>query len=151
MRALHLIPAILIFGLLAAGCSSTSKVKEGAETASAESDSGKVYTNAVHVLVDGTDMGVIPMTVRVRRSFGTREVSLWQKGEEIRIYELEISSTVDGDQTLQGFWSTSSTEGQSYDVRNLPTAGENTYRVPYTSYPIRVVDNTYGVTLLISN
>lgn len=142
----RILPALLISGIVLLGCKSTSKV-QGEEAVVA--DSNRVYTNAVHVLVDGDDMGTIPRTVRVRRGMGTRRVSLWQAGEEIRIYEIEFASSVAGEQTLQGFWSTSSVEGETYDVRTLPNNGEGTFFIPYTEYPIKVEDHTYGITLLV--
>jgi hypothetical protein len=59
--------------------------------------------------------------------------------------------TSDGIQTQQGFWSTSSTDGQTYDVRNLPMKGETTFRVPFSNHPMKIEDQTYGVTLLVSD
>lgn len=145
--------ALLTFGafLVLTGCRSSSEIAEGGESSDAASDSTMVYTRAIHVLVDGNDVGVIPRTVRVRRSFGTQEVSLWQAGEEIRTYEIEMVYTADGIQTQQGFWSTSSAQGETYDVRNLPTSDDSTFQVPFSEYPIRVEDQTYGVTLLVSD
>lgn len=152
MKALRLIPFLLLGALVAlTGCRSSSKVAEDELTGVVQPDSSKVYTQAIHVLVDGRDMGVIPKTVRIRRSFGTRMVSLWQAGKEIRTYEIEISSTADGDQTLQGFWSTNSMTGDSYNVQNLPNDGEENYRIPYSERPLTVEDHTYGVTLHVQN
>ena len=142
-------PALLFFSLVFfGGCTSSSKVQDDAPVAA---DSSQVYTNAIHVLVDGDDVGTTPRTVRVRRGFGTRKVSLWQAGEEFRVYEIEFASTVAGDQTLQGFWSTDSMEGDTYDIRNLPNNGEGRFFIPYTQYPIKVEDHAYGVTLLVQN
>lgn len=148
MSTLRLAPMLLVGGLiLVAGCRSSSEVQQ--ETA--VTDTSRVYTRAVHVLVDGDDIGTIPRTVRVRRGLGTRKVSLWQAGEEFRVYEFEIAGTVAGEQTLQGFWSTPSMEGDTYDVSTLPNDGEGTYFVPYTPYPIKVEDHKYGLILLVQD
>lgn len=139
-------PALFLGVLfLLTGCTQTSPVAEEDVVA----DSSRVYTQAVHVLVDGDDVGQTPRTVQVRRGFGTRKISLWQAGEEFRTYEIEISNTVAGDQMLQGFWSTDSMEGDTYDVQSLPNNGEGTFYIPYTEYPIKVEDRTYGLTLLV--
>lgn len=150
-RLVPLLTILSLFCIAFTGCRS-SAVQEGDEAAEeVDGDSGpRLYTQAVHVLVDGNDVGTAPMTVRVRRSFGTREVTLWQAGDEIRTYEIEMVHTSDGIQTQQGFWSTPSSDGASYDVRNLPTSGESTFLVPYSAYPIKVEDQAYGVTLLVT-
>lgn len=148
MRLLRCLPALLIALAMFGGCRATSPV------ADAPTDGGPVdtlYTRAIHVLVDGNDQGTIPQTVRIRRGFGTEKVSLWQAGEEIRIYEIEISNTSAGDQLMQGFWSSPSVDGASYDISTLPKGGEITYRIPYSDRPMRIEDNQYGVTLLVSN
>lgn len=151
MRAIPLIPIFFLATISLVGCRSMPPPVEGGEAGAAAADTNVIHTQAIHVLVDGSDQGVIPRTVRVRRSFGIQEVSLWQAGEEIRTYEIEMVHTSDGIQTQQGFWSTSSAEGQTYDVRNLPMKGETTYRVPFSNYPIKIEDQTYGVTLLVSD
>lgn len=129
------------------GCYSSSSI----EDESLPADTARVYTHAVHVLVDGDDVGPVPRTVRVRRRLGDRKVSLWQSGEEFRIFELEFAGTVEGEHTLQGFWSSSSAEGTTLDARTLPNDGEGTYFVPYAPYPIRVEDHAYGLTLLVED
>lgn len=129
------------------GCRSSAEVEDEGVVA----DTNRVYTQAVHVLVDGSDVGTIPRTIRVRRGMGTRKVSLWQAGEEFRVYEIEFVSTVAGDQALQGFWSSSSMEGEAFDVRTLPNNGEGTYFVPYARHPIKVEDHEFGVTLLVED
>ena len=150
MRSILLFSLWLSAAVLVVGCSSTSsQVDSTGERGPA--DTSVVYTQAIHVLVDGQDRGMIPQTVRIRRSFGTQEVSLWQAGKEIRIYELEIATTTEGRHTLQGFWSTPSADGASFDVSTLPKRGENTYQIPYAAYPLRIEDNQYGVTLLVSD
>ena len=151
MLAIRQIPILLLATIFLVGCHSSSPLVEGGEPGDAGADSSLVYTQAIHVLVDGADQGVIPRTVRIRRSFGIQEVSLWQAGEEIRTYEIEMVHTSDGIQTQQGFWSTSSTDGQTYDVRNLPMKGETTFRVPFSNHPMKIEDQTYGVTLLVSD
>ena len=139
--------ALLVFG----GCRSSSRtVDEGEDRAGAIVDTTKLYTLAVHVLVDGRDRGTVPATIRVRRSFGTRQVSLWQAGKEIRTYEIEITTTTEGTQTLQGFWSTRSMEGETYDVETLPKEGDDTYLIPYTPNRITIEDRAFGLTMLIS-
>lgn len=139
--------AIVAFG----GCTSTSTPVDETPGDDITGDSTAVHTRAIHVLVDGDDQGTIPRTLRIRRSFGTQQVSLWQAGEEIRIYEIEITSSVDSEQMMQGFWATPSTDGASYEVKTLPKRGENTYTIPYSPGPIRIDDNEYGLTLLVSN
>lgn len=131
-------------------CRSTAP-DEDAITKTGDLPADTLYTRAIHVLVDGTDRGTIPQTLRIRRSFGTEKVSLWQAGEEIRIYEIEISNTSAGEQLMQGFWSSPSADGASYDVQTLPKGNENTYRIPYSDGPMRIEDHEYGVTLLVSN
>jgi hypothetical protein len=133
--------------VLFSACRSSSGVVGDAD-GSPDADSTRVYTNAVHVLVDGRDVGEIPRTVRVRRSFGTRAVSLWQAGEVIRKYEIPIYPTSEGEQTRMGFWGTRSIDGETYDVRNLPNEDE-TYQVPFSNGPMKIEDREYGVTLLI--
>lgn len=148
MRRSCLLSLLAIGGLLIlAGCQSTSPIADEA----VGEDTTRVYTQAVHVLVDGDDVGTIPRTIRVRRGMGNRKVSLWQAGEEFRVYEIEFAGSVAGEQTLQGFWSNSSMEGESFDVRTLPNNGEGTFYVPYAQYPIKVEDHTYGVTLLVED
>lgn len=142
-----LVTLMLGGALLMIGCRSSGEVEEEGVVA----DTNRVYTRAVHVLVDGDDVGTIPRTVRVRRGMGTRKVSLWQAGEEFRIYEIEFASSVAGDQTLQGFWSSNSMEGEAFDVRTLPNDGEDTFFVPYARHPIKVEDHQYGVTLLVED
>lgn len=152
MCSVRLVPLLLITSVVLAGCRSSSAVKEDPQAAETAADDGAphVYSQAVYVLVDGNDVGMAPMTVRVRRNFGTREVTLWQAGDEIRTYEIEMVHTSHGLQTQQGFWSTPSSDGATYDVRNLPTVGETTFLVPYSDYPIKVEDQAYGVTLLVT-
>lgn len=150
MRLIQPLPVFLMAVLLFGGCRSASSSLDGEGDDVARADTSVVHTQAIHVLVDGKDRGTIPQTLRIRRSFGTHEVSLWQAGQEIRIYELEISSTTAGQQTLQGFWSTPSSEGASFDISTLPKEGEITYRIPFSPYPLRIEDNEYGVTLLVS-
>lgn len=146
------IPLLLFIGIqAAAGCSTSSKIQDDESADAASADSTRQYTRAIHVLVDGNDRGTVPMTVQIRRGFGTRRVSLYQAGKEIRIYEFEFSGTTAGDQTLQGFWSTPSAEGASFDVRTLPNDGEMTFFVPYTPYPIKVEDHAYGLTLHVED
>lgn len=130
------------------GCRASSPAAD-APTDGAPVDT--LYTRAIHVLVDGTDHGTIPQTLRIRRDFGTAKVSLWQAGKEIRIYEIEISNTSAGDQLMQGFWASPSIDGASYDVKMLPKDGEKIYLIPYSDRPMRIEDNEYGVTLLVSN
>ena len=151
MLAFRLVPALFIAAILLVGCRTSTPIVDDDEAGNiSESDSSVVHTRAVHVLVDGKDLGVIPMTVRVRRGFGTRQVSLWQAGEEIRTYEFEIVHTSSGMQLQQGFWSNSSPDGETYDVRNLPTSNDSTFLVPYSNHPIKIEDQTFGVTLLVS-
>jgi|GEM_PF-3876835 len=134
-------------GLFLTGCYSSSKI----EDESIPGDGTRVYTRAVHVLVDGDDVGTVPRTVRLRRQLGNRKVSLWQAGEEFRIYELEFGGSVEGDQLLQSFWSSRSPDGASFDARTLPNNGEGTFYVPYSPYPIRVEDHVYGLVLLVED
>ena len=142
-------PAFLLSGLiLLAGCKSASQIEDESQAAA---DTSRVYTNAVHVLVDGDDVGTTPRTIRVRRKMGTRKVSLWRKGEEFRIYEIEFAGTVAGEQTLAGFWSTDSMEGETYDIRTLPNDGEGTYFIPYAPHPIKVEDHAHGIVLLVQD
>jgi hypothetical protein len=148
---MKLVPFLsLIVVLVLGGCRSSSRTVDDDDLGAATADTTELYTMAVHVLVDGRDKGTVPTTIRVRRSFGTQEVTLWQAGKEIRTYEIEISNTTEGTQTLQGFWSTRTMEGDSYDVESLPKDGEDTYRIPYTPNRITVEDRAFGLTMLIS-
>lgn len=148
MRLFRCVPALLIAVAVLGGCRATSPAAD-APTDGAPVDT--LYTKAIHVLVDGADQGTIPQTLRIRRGFGTAKVSLWQAGKEIRIYEIEISNTSAGEQLMQGFWSSPSVDGDTYDVQTLPKGGEKIYRIPYSDRPMRIEDNQYGVTLLVSN
>lgn len=148
MRLSYVVPVFFAILVILGGCRSTSPATE-ASADGAPADT--LYTRAVHVLVDGKDRGVVPQTLRIRRSFGTEKVSLWQAGDEIRVYEIELSNTSAGEQLMQGFWSSPSSDGASYDVQTLPKGNDITYRIPYSDYPLRIEDNEYGVTLLVSN
>ncbi|MEX0820936.1 MAG: hypothetical protein WD021_02220 [Rhodothermales bacterium] len=148
MKCFRLYAMLAVLFLALAACQSTVPVVGDGDAEGAESDTSRVYTNQVHVLVDGRDVGTVPRTVRVRRSFGTRAVSLYQAGEEIRVYELPIQPTSSGQQTRMGFWGTRSPEGETYDVRNLPHEDE-VYEVPFSAQPMKIEDHEYGVTLLI--
>lgn len=149
MKLFYPAPFLLAALLLISGCSlSSSSGEDGIK--SARADSSRLYTKAVHVLVDGRDMGIIPMTVRIRRSFGTREVTLWQAGKEIRTYELELNLSSEGSQLLQGFYSSRSMDGDAYDVESLPKAGDDVYVIPYAQRPLKIEDRQYGVTLLVA-
>lgn len=147
MKVLHLFSVLFVFAFLAAGCASSDRIAGKGGEAAADTSS-EAYTKAIHVLVDGRDVGTVPRTVRVRRSFGTRIVSLWQSGKEIRTYELPIQPTSSTDQTRMGFWGSSSIDGETYDVRTLPNEDE-TYQIPFSSGPMKIEDHTYGLTLLI--
>jgi hypothetical protein len=138
--------ALLVVG----GCRSSSRTVDEDDLTTSVTDTTEMYTRAVHVLVDGRDRGTVPTTIRVRRSFGTKQVTLWQAGKEIRTYEIEITTTTGGTQTLQGFWSTRTMEGDSYDVETLPKEGDDTYLIPYTPNRIKVEDRAFGLTMLIS-
>ncbi len=151
MRLYQFLPFFLVAVVALGGCRSTSPPVADTSDEDAPTDTSAVHTRAIHVLVDGDDQGTIPRTLRIRRSFGTQQVSLWQAGKEIRIYEIEISATGDSQQVLQGFWATPSSDGASYEVKTLPKGDEITYRIPYTSHPLRIDDSEYGVTLLVSN
>lgn len=149
MKFLHILLFPTLAILLVVGCQSTRSVSGEADAADPDVDTtAQVYTNAIHVLVDGNDVGTLPRTIRVRRSFGTREISLWQAGEEIRKYEITITSTVEGDQTRMGFWGTETSDGETYDARTLPNEDE-IYQIPYSNGPMKIEDHTYGLTLLI--
>ena len=148
MKLLSLAPIFLGAAFLISGCSlSSSAGKDDGKVA--RQDSSKLYTKAVHVLVDGRDQGIIPMTVRVRRSFGTREITLWQAGKEIRTYEIELDLSSGSSQLLQGFYSSRSMDGDAYDAESLPKAGDDTYIIPYSQRPLKIEDRQYGVTLLV--
>lgn len=151
MRRFPIFPFLLASAVAIVGCSSTSPPVAETSGEDAIVDTNVVHTMAIHVLVDGDDQGTIPRTLRIRRSFGTQQVSLWQAGEEIRIYEIEIVSSVAGDQLMQGFWSTPSSDGAAYEVKTLPKRGEYTYQIPYSRQPMRIDDNEYGLTLLVSD
>ena len=149
MKRRPFISLIAVSLLLVAGCRSTSGVSGEADAEGASADSTeRVYTNAIHVLVDGRDVGTVPKTLQVRRGFGTQEISLWQAGKEIRKSELPLTSTVEGDQTRMGFWGSNTSDGETYDVRTLPNEDE-IYQIPYSNGPMKVEDHTYGLTLLI--
>lgn len=150
MRPFPILPFLLAFFVALVGCTSTSTPAADATGEDAPVDTNDVHTKAIHVLVDGDDQGTIPRTLRIRRGFGTQQVSLWQAGEEIRIYELELANSAASDQLMQGFWSTPSADGAAYEVKTLPKRGENTYQIPYSSHPMRIDDNEYGLTLLVS-
>ncbi len=107
-----------------------------------------LYGKAVYVLIDGRDAGPVPRTIRVYRSYGTREVSLFQQGKEIRKYEIGISATGVGEQARMGFWSSRSADGETYDVRTLPHKDE-VYLIPFSESPMRIEDRQYGLTMLI--
>lgn len=143
MNHYQLFSILVVSILLLSACRSTSAVTEGGPDGDP-----MMYTNAVYVLVDGRNVGTIPQTVRVRRSFGTRVISLWKAGEEFRKYEIPIYPTSEGEQTRMGFFGTRSVDGETYDVSNLPNKDE-TYQVPYSTGPMRIEDREYDVTLLI--
>lgn len=141
--ARFVVPLIVLVALVA-GCSTSKDVVEGDD---AVADSLR-YGKAVYVLVDGRDAGAVPRTLRLYRSYGTREVSLFQRGKEIRKYEIGIAATSAGEQTRMGFWSSGSADGETYDVRTLPNKDE-VYLIPFSEAPMRVEDHQYGLTMLI--
>lgn len=156
MRKVSVLLVPLALGcMLIAGCtSSRSSAVPGAvlpDSLRAQGDT--VHTRAVHVLVDGKDQGMLPATLRVRRSFGARVVSLWQAGKEIRHYELQTYYTADGMATEQGFWANDVGGERTYDVRTLPTKkrDDNYFFIPYSPRPITVEDNVYQLILIVED
>lgn len=139
---------VLIF---AGGCATGRGASDGVvpDSSIAAAGSPMVYSRAVHVLVDGRDRGMVPRTVQVRRSFGTRMVSLWQAGKEIRTYELMSSPTGEGRQLEYSFFGSQDPTSTVYDVSNLPTDGENEYIVPFSPGRITVEDREYGLMLIV--
>ena len=135
---------LTVFVALVAGCSASKDVAEGDEVVPDSLHYGK----AVYVLVDGRDAGTVPKTIRLYRSYGTREVSLFQRGKEIRKYEIGIAATSAGEQARMGFWSNRSADGETYDVRTLPNKDE-VYVIPFSEAPMRIEDHQYGLTMLI--
>ena len=135
----------LLTMLVLAGCM-TSK-----DAASEEANAAEGYQdNSVHVLIDGQDKGVLPATVRVRRSFGTRMVSLYQGGKEIRTFELTKNYTVEDIQLAYSFFGRPQTGEMVYDVSVLPKDSENEYFIPFSRYPIRIEDREYDLVLLVT-
>lgn len=148
--ALRALVPILATVLLLSACSAIETGMKKSETADAERrDSTGAYTSAVYVLVDGEDKGQVPMTLRVRRGFGTRLVSLWHKGKEIRKYELETVQTADGIALQQGFWSTDTNGTTTYDVRNLPTKNDNYFYIPFSVSRLLIEDHSFGLTMIV--
>ncbi|MXW64147.1 MAG: hypothetical protein F4Y00_01080 [Bacteroidetes bacterium SB0662_bin_6] len=144
MMIARLVVTLTVLVPLVAGCSASKDVAQGDE---AVADSLR-YGKAVYVLIDGRDAGTVPKTIRLYRSYGTREVSLFQRGKEIRKYEIGIAATAAGEQARMGFWSNRSAEGETYDVRTLPNKDE-VYLIPFSEAPMRIEDHQYGLTMLI--
>ena len=140
----RLVVTLTVLVPLVAGCSASKDMARGDE---AVADS-LLYGKAVYILIDGRDAGPVPKTIRVYRSYGTREVSLFQQGKEIRKYEIGISATGAGEQARMGFWSGRSADGETYDVRTLPHEDE-VYLIPFSEGPMRIEDHQYGLTMLI--
>src|SRR5690606_37210141 len=134
-------------GLFLTGCYSSSKI----EDESIPGDSTRAYTRAVHVLVDGDDVGTVPRTVRLRRQLGNRKVSLWQAGEEFRIDELGCGGSVAGAQSIPSVWSCRAPDGARSDARTPAIRGEGAFSVPYSPYPIGVEDQVCGLALLVED
>ena len=138
-----LVASVLIF----AGCSSARSTADRTD-GDAPADTTQFYGKAIHVLIDGRDVGPIPRTVRVNRSFGVRDISLFQSGKVIRRYEIGISSTAQGEQTRMGFFGSRTVDGETYDVRMLPSKDE-VYQIPFSNNPMRIEDHEYGLTMLV--
>jgi hypothetical protein len=148
--ALNLLVPILVSVLLSlSACSSFQFGSKKDAPLAAHLDTTAIYTNAIYVLVDGQDRGQVPMTLRLRRGFGTRLVSLWQRGKEIRKYELETVHTAAGTALQQGFWSTQTNGVTTYDVRNLPSKNENYFYIPYSMSRLLIEDHTFGLTMIV--
>lgn len=148
MTYYRLYAILVVLFLSLAACQSTVPVVGDGDVEGSESDTSAVYSNQIHVLVDGRDVGTAPRTVRVRRSFGTRSVSLYQAGEEIRVYEMPLQPTSSSTHTRMGFSGRRTPEGETYDVRTLPHE-EEVYEVPFSTNPMKIEDHEFGVTLLI--
>ena len=140
----RLVVTLTVLVPLVAGCSASKDMARGDEAAA----DSLLYGKAVYILIDGRDAGPVPKTIRVYRSYGTREVSLFQQGKEIRKYEIGISATGAGEQARMGFWSGRSADGETYDVRTLPHEDE-VYLIPFSEGPMRIEDHQYGLTMLI--
>ncbi len=136
---------LTILVALVAGCGASKDMAVQEDDAVADS---LLYGKAVYVLVDGEAAGPVPRTIRLYRSYGVREVTLFQQGAEIRKYEIGISATSEGDQARMGFWSNRSADGETYDARTLPHKDE-VYQIPFSEYPMRIEDHEYGLTMLI--
>ena len=145
MAIARFVVTLSVLGALAAGCSASKDMTAQEEGAVVDS---LLYGKAVYVLVDGQDAGPVPRTIRLYRSYGTREVTLFQQGKELRKYEIGISATSEGNQARMGFWSNRSADGETYDARTLPHKDE-VYQIPFSQYPMRIEDHEYGLTMLI--
>ncbi len=145
MAIARFVVTLTVLGALVGGCSASKDMAAEGEDATPDS---LLYGKSVYVLVDGKDAGPVPRTLRLYRSYGTREVTLFQQGKEIRKYEIGISATSEGDQARMGFWSSRSADGETYDARTLPRKDE-VYQIPFSEYPMRIEDHEYGLTMLI--
>ena len=138
--------ALLAGMLLAAGCASTTPAPPTAEEEEAQEETPPPARRA-DVLVEGDYRTTTPGTIQVRRGFGERYVSLRVNGEIVRTFDFERVYTANRADVTYFNLGTS----RSFDVRNLPTKNDTLYAVPYYNHPIEVVDNEFGLTLIISN
>ena len=137
--------ALLAGMLLAVGCASTTP-----STSTQEGEEKKEEAppaRRADVLVEGDYRTTTPGTIQVRRGFGERYVSLRVNGEIVRTFDFERVYTANRADVTYFNLGTS----RSFDVRNLPTKNDTLYAVPYYNHPIEVVDNEFGLTLIISN
>ena len=148
MQARTLCFALMLL-LFAAGCSTTQPAtQEAAGERAAQPFSAK----SVYVYVDDDQKGVTPATIRIRRSFGAYEVTLRSATEVLRTFEIEQVSTADKTALDYSFWGDDSGATRTFDALNLKSKkDDDKYIIPYYSYPIRIEDRDYNLTLLVQD
>ena len=130
MMIARLVVTLTVLVPLVAGCSASKDVAQGDE---AVADSLR-YGKAVYVLIDGRDAGTVPKTIRLYRSYGTREVSLFQRGKEIRKYEIGIAATAAGEQAVWDSGATVRRTGRPTMCVHYRTRDE-VYLIPFPRRP----------------
>ncbi|MGI9174219.1 MAG: hypothetical protein ACR2GR_02715 [Rhodothermales bacterium] len=140
-----LLYALMAGMLLTAGCASTTPSTSTQEEEAKKEEAPPA--RRADVLIEGDYRTTTPGTIQVRRGFGERYVALRVNGEVIRTFDVEQIYTSNRAEVTYFDLGTSLT----FDVRNLPTKNDTLYAIPYYNHPIEVVDNEFGLTLIVSN
>lgn len=143
MRRSVLFPLVFFVLLFSGGCSSSG----GVTVIPATGGDPAFQTRNAFIFVDGKQRGVTPATVRIRRSFGTSQVSLRAGPEFTILRAFEIEWTVTGSRTMTEF--TFGNEDRVYDLTDLSKTKDGTYVIPYFAHPVLVEDREFNFFIIV--